>query len=339
MITYINNQLKKREGKFHLKSEAFADAIISAIKENEIKVGDPLPSINEIIKELNLSRKTIYTGYSILREQGIIGARERIGYYISSENVKKRLHILFVVNSLSPYLRDLFDALRARLESFAKIELSTHGANPKTFTSLLKDNIEQYDKILISGFNHSSFKKELEKIPSEKLILFSRDGGFKKAENYFLQDFLEGTYNALLQVSDTLTKYKNFYLIYDKKDKNFPIEIAQATEKISTHLGLKFFHLNNLSDTIDFRKSLFLLIDDNDLVAILEKIEKKKLVLGQDAGIISYNETAIKRVIRQGISTISIDFKKMGEMIADSILNAENKQIKMETKFIKRPSF
>lgn len=60
---------------------------------------------------------------------------------------------------------------------------------------------------------------------------------------------------------------------------------------------------------------------EDDLVVLLEKIQNTDLKVGKDVGIISYNETPWKRFILHGITTISTDFKKMGEMVAELVLN------------------
>ncbi len=338
MIEYIKNHLKRLEGKFHLKSEAFADAIIAGIKEKEIQVGEVLPSINKAVEELNLSRKTIYSGYNILKERGIVGTRERVGYFIASENTEQQIRVLLIIVSLSPYLRALYNAMSKKLEKKAKIELSSHNANPKIFGMILKDSISHYDKIVVSGFKHPAFKREVKKIPPEKLILFSRDGGYKKARNFYLQDFYKGTYHALQQGCKALSKYKNFYLIYECSDKNFPEGIIQASKEICEQYGLTYHHADNFRNIKQMRDAVFFTIFDDDLVGILELIEEKKLILGKDAGIISYNESPIKRVVRQGITTVSVDFVKMGEMLAETILSSENNQVYLETKMIKRAS-
>ncbi len=337
-IQYINKHLEKLEGKFFLKSEAFADAIISGIREREIKKGDVLPPINKAVEEINLSRKSIYTGYNILKERGIVGTRERVGYYIASESIDQKIRILLIMLFLSPYLRTLYNAMSSKLEGKAMIELTSHYANPKVLSMILNDNIAHYDKIVVSGFTHPGFKKAIQNIPPEKLILFSRSGGYKDAQNYYLQDFYKGTYQALNDGSDALKKYKNFYLIYDTRDKNFPSGIIQASKDICKLHGLTFRHVNNVEAIDEMEGSLFFAINDDELVDILELIERKNMVLGNDSGIISYNETSVKRVIRQGITTISVDFAKMGEMIADSILSSKNNQVYLETNMIKRAS-
>ncbi len=43
--------------------------------------------------------------------------------------------------------------------------------------------------------------------------------------------------------------------------------------------------------------------------------------IGEDVGVISYNETAIKKIILSGITTISTDFKMIGAKAAELILN------------------
>jgi DNA-binding LacI/PurR family transcriptional regulator len=52
---------------------------------------------------------------------------------------------------------------------------------------------------------------------------------------------------------------------------------------------------------------------------------------GEDIGIISYNETAIKKIILNGITTISTDFAEMGKMAAKLIL--ENRRERLEVPF------
>ena len=58
---------------------------------------------------------------------------------------------------------------------------------------------------------------------------------------------------------------------------------------------------------------------EDDLVLLIEKIIKTKLEVGKQVGVISYNETQLKRIILNGINTISTDFHLMGEKAAQLI--------------------
>ena len=71
---------------------------------------------------------------------------------------------------------------------------------------------------------------------------------------------------------------------------------------------------------------------EDDLVVLLGKIKSSTdLAVGKNIGIISYNETPWKQFILDGITTISTDFKKMGEMAAQMVL--KNATIKTEVPF------
>ncbi|MBV5334125.1 hypothetical protein JZU57_02665, partial [bacterium] len=58
------------------------------------------------------------------------------------------------------------------------------------------------------------------------------------------------------------------------------------------------------------------MIDDTDLVAAVEMARSAGLELGKDMGILSYNESPVKRVIDKGITVISTDFAEQGRQAA-----------------------
>jgi DNA-binding LacI/PurR family transcriptional regulator len=60
---------------------------------------------------------------------------------------------------------------------------------------------------------------------------------------------------------------------------------------------------------------------EDDLVVLIEKILALNYKIGEEVGVISYNETALKKIILNGITTISTDFHMMGERAAELILN------------------
>ena len=66
---------------------------------------------------------------------------------------------------------------------------------------------------------------------------------------------------------------------------------------------------------------------EEDLVDLIGKILDQHLELGKEVGVISYNETSIKKIIMNGITTISTDFKMMGEKAAELILNKSTEHI------------
>jgi DNA-binding LacI/PurR family transcriptional regulator len=77
---------------------------------------------------------------------------------------------------------------------------------------------------------------------------------------------------------------------------------------------------------------------ENDLVELIEKVIIRKLKPGKDIGVISYNETPLKKIILDGITTISTDFKLMGEKTAELVLNNSREHIAIPFKVTLRNS-
>ncbi|MFP4060609.1 MAG: GntR family transcriptional regulator [Bacteroidales bacterium] len=337
-VLYIQSRLKEHNRNFRLKSEVFADAIISGVRDKVFQLGDVLPSVNKLTTELDVSRKTVVSGYNLLKEKGIVGTRERVGYYVASENTTHRYNILMIFYTFNQYIQVFFNAFVEKLGKQGKIEVALHNANPNVFRALLRDNINRFDKIIVSGFNHAVFRREIKKVSNDKLILFSRLDGYEGSNNYYVQDFYKGTLGALQQGVEVLKKYKNFYLLYNKKDWNFPRGIVDASLDFCKEHGMRFLQANDYKSVNKLKNSVFFIVNDMDLVGVLERVEKEGLILGLDAGLVSYNESPIKRVIRQGITTISVDFAEMGERVAHSLIHSENNKEILETRLIKRNS-
>ncbi|MBY0487525.1 MAG: substrate-binding domain-containing protein, partial [Flavobacteriaceae bacterium] len=83
---------------------------------------------------------------------------------------------------------------------------------------------------------------------------------------------------------------------------------------------------------------VYIIPDDRDLVKVIEKAKAKNLKLGVDLGIISYNETPLKKVVENGITTISTDFDAMGRLLATMILDNNKSQIENKSNLIIRHS-
>ena len=75
-----------------------------------------------------------------------------------------------------------------------------------------------------------------------------------------------------------------------------------------------------------------------DLVTLIERIISLDLKVGQQVGVISYNETPLKKVILNGITTISTDFFQMGQLAAQLILSNSREHVEVPFHLTLRPS-
>jgi DNA-binding LacI/PurR family transcriptional regulator len=84
--------------------------------------------------------------------------------------------------------------------------------------------------------------------------------------------------------------------------------------------------------------AVFVIPSDLHLVQVIEQGKSQQLNLGTDYGIISFNDMPLKKVVENGITTISTDFKKMGTTLAKMVLSNEKKQIENPSDLIIRNS-
>ena len=87
------------------------------------------------------------------------------------------------------------------------------------------------------------------------------------------------------------------------------------------------------------KNDAFIVIDDNDLVDIIKTVKEKNWQIGKDIGVISYNETNLKSVIADGITTITTDFVVMGKTMAEMVVVGKEKVNENPFIMIDRKSF
>lgn len=63
------------------------------------------------------------------------------------------------------------------------------------------------------------------------------------------------------------------------------------------------------------------MIWDRDLVKVVKAAQEVNLEIGMDIGIISYNDTPLKKVVANGITTISTDVVAMGKTLAQLVMS------------------
>jgi DNA-binding GntR family transcriptional regulator len=66
------------------KYRQIINSISNAISAGDLKLGDKVPSLNEICAEFELSRDTVMVAFNELKAKGVINSIPGKGYYINS---------------------------------------------------------------------------------------------------------------------------------------------------------------------------------------------------------------------------------------------------------------
>ena len=331
------------------KYKQIVDSILYNISNGNLKINQKIPSINSFSEEFYISRDTVEKAYSILKERKIISSIRGKGYYITRTKLESKVNVLFLFNKLSSYKMKTYSAFINTLGANAHTDLHIYHCDESLFLNLLDKFEGAYDYYVITthfkseDLKHISYTdnvvKAIRKIPKEKLIIMDNTKiGIEGEVITIYQDFENDIYNALKQGLHKIAKYEKLILVYPEKAVYpYPRRILHGFKKFCIEHEINFEILNEVYEDIILRKGdLFITIEESDLVSLVKQVRDKNLVLGEDIGIISYNDTPLKELL--GITVISTDFNVMGETAARMILNKEKGQVKVPFNFIDRNS-
>lgn len=118
----------------------------------------------------------------------------------------------------------------------------------------------------------------------------------------------------------------------------YPQEIVQGFVNFCRDFAFEYHVLESAADQTLHKGQGFITVMEDDLISLLDRIRDQGLQLGKDIGILSYNETPIKRLLFDGISTISTDFETLGKKAAELVLTNERSKFENPFLFISRAS-
>jgi DNA-binding transcriptional regulator YhcF (GntR family) len=312
------------------KYSQLINSILDAIEYGKIEKGTVLPSINELSCELEVSRDTVEKGYQYLKKIGVLGAIERKGYFIAKTDFRQKLKVLLLFNKLSAHKKIIYDSFVQELGENVAIDLYIYNNDFAFFKKILNNAKEDYSHYVIiphfieGGENASDIVNQ---IPKEKLILLDKLlPGMKGEYGAVYEDFEKDIHEALEKGRELLSKYNVIKLIFPEKSY-YPQEIVQGFRYFCSRNGFKWKVISDIEyDPIEPGQAFISVLED-DLVPLIEKITATGLEIGEDIGLISYNETPLKKLILNGITTISTDFSEMGKMAARLVLENSQKHI------------
>lgn len=345
MIKYIKIDENSRVPKY----KQIVDSIIHNISIGNLKMNQKIPSINMFSEDFYISRDTVEKAYNILKERKVIASIKGKGYYISRTNLISKTNILFLINKLSPYKMTTFNSFVNSIGANSNTDLLIYHCDETLFLNLLEKNKDDYDYFIImphfktEDLKHVSYtenvEKAIKKIPKDKLVIMDNiklgmDGQI--IEIY--QDFEDDIYNALKEGLAKIANYEKLILIYpDKAVYPYPRRILHGFRKFCVEYSITFEILSEVYDDMILKKGdLFITIEESDLVSLVKQIRDSQYTLGENIGIISYNDTPLKELL--GITVMSTDFKVMGESASRMIMNNEKGKTKVPFNFIDRNS-
>lgn len=309
-----------------------AQAIIKAIGNGNIRKDDMLPSINELSFEFEIARDTAEKGYKYLKSIGVLGSVPGKGYFVKETNLKQQRKIFLLFNKLSPHKKIIYDALVASLGELSSIDFYIYNNDFDFFKRLIQNADKDYSHyVIIPHFVEGGEQAHevINRIPKDKLILMDKlIPGIEGSYGAVYENFEKDIYVALEQALPQLGKYHTLKIIVPYNTYH-PQEILQGFTRFCLQYAFNYKVVHNIANEPIKEGEAYINLMEDDLVILIEKILATHMKLGKHVGLISYNETPLKKIILNGITTISTDFQMMGEKTAELILKQSLQHIEI----------
>lgn len=307
--------MKVTFGQQTTKVKQLADTLSQAISMNEFKAGDSLPSINQLSDKYGVSRDTVFKAFLNLRERGLVDATPGKGYYV----MNRLTNVLLLLDQYSPFKDIFYNSFIKRLHIDYKVDLLFHQYNEHLFNTIISESSGRYNKYVVMNFDNERFSKNLCKIDKNKLLLLDFGKFDKNGYSYICQDFDEGFYDSLFLLKGRLERYHSLVLVFPPELKH-PQSAKAYFDRFCREQGFLSEIIESPEDIILQSGSVYVAIKQEDIVSIVKQGRAQGLKCGKDFGILAYNDIPSYEVIDEGITALSIDWKRMGHKAAEFVL-------------------
>lgn len=311
-------------------------SIEMAIAEKRLKRDEKLPSVNKVSLEFSISRDTVLLAYDELKKRGIIYAVLGKGYYVKSVEFTLEQRIFLLFDELNAFKEDLYNAFIQHVNKNFQVDIFFHHFNPEMFQKLIYESKGNYSKYIVMPTNLDIPLEVVRALPLNDTYILDQTSAMFHDYPSIHQDFVADMYDGLVAGLDKIKKYTELILIFPG-DKE-PVGMVTGFQKFCTENNCQHRVITTFEKDEIKRESLFIIPNDRHLVNVIEQAKIQDLVLGKDFGIISYNDTPLKKVVENGITTISTDFNEMGKILADMINTNLKLNVKNNSKLIIRNS-
>ncbi|AHM61148.1 putative transcriptional regulator [Flammeovirgaceae bacterium 311] len=320
--------------------------IKNKIEKGHFHFNDKLPSINNLSAGYNLSRDTVEKAYTLLNKEGVVESVKRRGYFVKNANPISKVQIMLLFDQLSDNKRAVYNSIIEELKEVADVYLYVYQADIDTFNKLIIENLHRYHYyMVVPHFRNEErklVKRALQILPKEKLILLDRKlDYYDNCLGNIYQDFENDVYETLQENISLVNKYKKLTLVFPEGSPfTYPEGILSGFVKLCKANGIKYEVISEINEQFAIVKGeAIITIEDNDLVKAIKQLKLTDFKLGEDFGILSYNDRPLKEVLYEGISVITANFVEMGKEAARMIKEKKGSLTRNSFMLIRRNSF
>lgn len=313
-------------------------SVLRDIEAGTLKVGDAIPSITAMQTKGRVGRDTVVKAYDKMKAMGIIEPLHGKGFFVATKHTGRCIRTLVMFDTLfNGFKERVVQGLLETAGDRAHFDFFSHNFNDEAFVRTLLDKQARYERLVVMPYPSDAVKDCLSRLDQDKLILLDIDADFPGKNCAAVhQDFDRETEHALDSGEKRFDRYERFELIFPERTAEIPAGIRAACIRFCKRREIPL----TISKTFEAKRlspgTVYLVIDDNDLVSLIKEMHRRELRAGRDVGIISYNDTAMKEIVEGGVTVISTDFRELGVAAARRVLAPEKSDTLVPTRLIVR---
>ena len=318
-----------------------------AIHGGTLLPGDQLSSMNELSARSGISKETVKKAYGILSEKGLIVPKQGKGFYVADDNPDAKLSVLVLFDKISVYKQTLYNSLADTLGDKAELTILTHNQSLELLEYYLDSYLDRYDYYVVTPHfpldeaSQVRAARLLARIPNRKLIMLDRLlPGYAGNYGAVYQDFENDVYYGLTQGLDRFLPSSRLKVI-TMPTSLYGGLVRKGVERFCTEHGIPVEYMTQTPPHIS-KGDTFLILNsqlDSGLASLARQIKAQNFVIGKDVRIISYNEFDLYEIVLGGLTTISSDFRQMGRLAGEMILDKRPAKIHCDFLLTRRSTF
>ena len=318
-----------------------------AIHSGALLPGDQLSSMNDLSARTGISKETVKKAYGILCEKGLIVPKQGKGFYVADNNPDAKLSVLVLFDKFSVYKQTLYNSLAETLGDKAELTILTHNQSLELLAYYLDNYLDRYDYYVVTPHfpldevSQARAAHLMARIPNRKLVMLDRLlPGYTGNYAAVYQDFENDIYYGLTQGLDRF-RPSGCLKVVTLPTSLYGSLVHRGIERFSAEHGIPVEYMTAPPSHIS-RGDTYLLLNsqlDSGLAGLARQIKAQNLSIGKDVRIISYNEFELNEVVLGGLTTVSTDFRQMGRLAGEMILEKKPAKIHCDFHMTRRSTF
>ncbi len=318
------------------KYRQLINSVCHALEQGILNKGDKLASVNQICSAFFLSRDTVLLAFNELRSRGMVISVPGKGYYIDRTDLKFDRQIFLLFDELNVFKEDLYTSFLSHLDDRTIVDIYFHHFNYQVYKELIAAAAGKYSAYIIMPATFNNSIDIIRQLQADKVYILDRMKSDLADYPVIYQDFEQDVYDGMIAGKELFCKYKKLIMVFPGGKE--PDERVTGFNRFCRETGMEGVIIRSVEKRNVQKGEAYLVVSDRNLVRIVKNVAAMNLQLGEDVGLVSFNDTMLKEVVAGGITTISTDFIQMGKDLSDMILNHVRQKVRNPSRLILRKS-